>query len=159
MTGKDTAPDPRLAALVAAVAAADAPPFIAVPAELLADGELRAALRREAWYVSTLDRAPIFDKTTLLHALYQSAECPAGFGFNWDALLDRLRDLEWLEPARGIAFVWRHPDVLEERAPDIAATFREIVEEAAAHRAEHGYPPLRVLVPAGWRPQPGAEGR
>lgn len=148
MTSPATALDPRLMTLVADLAKVETPAFVEVPLELLRASGFRAALVGAHWYVSTLDRAPVFDKQTLMHALYQSGEYPAGFGFNWDALLDVLRDLEWLESAQGIALVWRHPDVLAERSPDVAATFREVVEDACAHRAERGYPPLRVLVPA-----------
>jgi hypothetical protein len=140
--------DARIVALVAHLGDAQTTAFVDVPADVLRSPTLRAALHDAGWYVSTLDRAPVVDKQTLLHALYQSGEYPAGFGFNWDALLDVLRDLEWLESARGIAFVWRHPDVLAERSPDVAATFRDVVADACAHRAEQGYPPLRVLVPA-----------
>jgi Barstar (barnase inhibitor) len=156
MTGADFDLNEPTALAVAAITDAAAPPFVEVPAALLRTRDLRAALQQDGWYVSTLDRAPIYDKTTLLHALYQSGEYPAGFGFNWDALLDVLRDLEWLAAARGVAFVWRHPDVLEERAPDVLATFREVVEDAAAFRAEQGYPPLRVLVPTAWRQAAGS---
>ncbi len=148
MTTPSSTPDARLQTFVAMLADAKTPPFVEVPDELWRTPGFRAGLVKADWYVSTLDRAPVFDKTTLLHALYQSGEYPAGFGFNWDALLDVLRDLEWLESARGIALVWRHPDVLAERSPDVAATFREVVEDACAHRAERGYTPLRVLVPA-----------
>ncbi len=159
MTRSDPEQETRVAALLAALAVVDAPPFLEVPDGWLLDGDVPGAVQRAGWYVRTLDRAPVYDKTTLLHALYQSGEFPAGFGFNWDALLDVLRDLAWLEPARGIAFLWRHPDVLERRAPDVCATFREVVEEAAAHRAAHGYPPLRVLVPDGLGRPPGAADR
>lgn len=147
-TGNDAPTDQHVDAAVAVITAAEAPAFVPVPPAVLRARDLRLALQAAGWYVSTLDRAPVHDKATLLHALYQSGEYPAGFGFNWDALLDALRDLAWLGDARGIAFVWRHPDVLETRAQDVAHTFREIVDEAAAHRAAHGYPPLRVIVPA-----------
>jgi len=148
MTPPAGATDARVHALVDALSRSETPAFVEVPAELLRGPALRTALKRGHWYVSTLDRAPVVDKTTLMHALYQSGEYPAGFGFNWDALLDVLRDLEWLESARGIALIWRHPGVLEARSPDVAVTFREVVEDACAHRAGRGYPPLRVLVPA-----------
>lgn len=139
--------DVRLEAVVARLSSAAAPAVVDVDDDLLGTPDLRRALLRAGWRVATLDRAPVVDKTTLLHALYQSGEYPAGFGFNWDALLDALRDLEWLEPAEGIALVWRHPDVLASRDPETAATFAEILEDAASHRAAVGYPPLRVLVP------------
>jgi hypothetical protein len=149
MTVRRQFTDPRASALVDALARVASPAFVQVPADELTSPALRAALHGAGWFETRLDRAPVVDKGTLLHALYQCGEYPAGFGFNWDALLDALRDLSWLEPASGVAMVWRHPGVLATRAPDVAATFREIVEEAAAHRAAHGYPPLRVLVPAG----------
>ena len=125
---------------------------VEVPGLVLASPALVAALRASHWFVARLDRAPVVDKATLLHALYQSGKYPAGFGFNWDALLDALRDLEWLEPAAGIAFVWHAPDVLEARAPEVYATFLDVVADAQAHRAARGYALLRVLVPAG-RPE------
>jgi Barstar (barnase inhibitor) len=159
MTSGTSVPDARLAAFVADLAKAATSAFVEVPLELLRAPGFRAALQNAQWYVTTLDRAPVFDKITLMHALYQSGEYPAGFGFNWDALLDVLRDLEWLESAQGIALVWRHPDVLAERSPDVAATFREVVEDACAHRAEHGYPPLRVLIPAEPAGRRGAHAR
>lgn len=140
-------PDAGIGALVARLASAEAPVMVAVDADLLAHPALRRGLSAAGWRVLTLDRAPVVDKATLLHALYQSGGYPAGFGFNWDALLDALRDLSWLEPAEGIALVWRHPDVLAARDPETAATFAEVLDEAAAHRAEAGYAPLRVLVP------------
>lgn len=139
------ASDPRVAGVVAALTAPGPSAFIEAPADLVDDGSLRRAIAATGWRVLVLDRAPVVDKPTLMHALYQSGGYPAGFGFNWDALLDALRDLSWLEPAAGIALVWRHPDVLESRDPDTAATFREVVEEAAGERAAAGYPLLRVI--------------
>ena len=138
------ASDPRVAAVVAALTAPAASAFIDAPPEV--DGRaLRQAIAAAGWRVVVLDRAPVVDKATLLHACYQSGRYPAGFGFNWDALSDALRDLSWLEPAPGIAIVWRHPDVLEARDPETAATFRDVVEEAAGERAAAGYPLLRVI--------------
>ena len=138
------ASDPRVAAVVAALTAPAASAFIDAPPEV--DGRaLRQAIAAAGWRVVVLDRAPVVDKATLLHACYQSGQYPAGFGFNWDALVDALRDLSWLEPAAGIAILWQHPDVLESRDPDTAAMFREVVEEAAGERAAAGYPLLRVV--------------
>ena len=139
------ASDPRVAAVVAALTAPEPSAFIAAPAEVVASRALRHAIAAAGWRVVVLDRAPVVDKATLLHACYQSGQYPAGFGFNWDALVDALRDLSWLEPAAGIAILWQHPDVLESRDPDTAAMFREVVEEAAGERAAAGYPLLRVV--------------
>lgn len=137
--------DPRVAAVVAALTAPEPSAFIDAPADVVESRALRHAIAAAGWRVVLLDRAPVVDKPTLLHACYQSGEYPAGFGFNWDALLDTLRDLSWLEPAAGIAILWRHPDVLSARDPETAATFREVVEEAASERAAAGYPLLRVV--------------
>ncbi len=137
----------QVIAAVGAITAADAPARQPLPKAVLRSSALREALRADGWYVATLDRAPVFSKDTLMHALYQSGEYPAHFGFNWDALLDALRDLSWLAGKRGIALVWRNPGVLETRAPEAYATFLEILDEACAYRAEQGFEPLRVLIP------------
>lgn len=137
--------DPRVEALVGVLAAPETAVFVDAPPDVVEGRALRHGLAAAGWRVAVLDRAPVVDKATLLHALYQSGEYPAGFGFNWDALLDALRDLSWLEPAAGIAILWRHPDVLASREPDSAATFRQVVEEAAGERVAAGYPVLRVI--------------
>jgi hypothetical protein len=78
-----------------------------------------------------VDRAPVFDKPTLLHALYQSLQLPAWFGFNWDALQDALFGPEDANaPPRVLVF--RDFELLEERDPDTARTFLEIVGTVAA---------------------------
>jgi hypothetical protein len=138
----------QIAAAVSQISDAAAPALVPLSKALLRSSALRVALRAAGWYASTLDRASVFSKDTLLHALYQSGEYPAHFGFNWDALADALNDLEWLGDAQGVAMFWRNPDVLKSRAPETYATFVEIVEEAHASRAEQGYAPLRVLIPA-----------
>lgn len=143
------ASQPRLDAVVAALTAPAPSAFIDAAVDLVTSSALRHAIAAAGWRVVVLDRAPVVDKATLLHACYQSGEYPAGFGFNWDALLDALRDLSWLEPAAGIVLVWRHPDVLESRDPETAATFRDVVEEAAEERAAAGYPLLRVVTGRG----------
>jgi RNAse (barnase) inhibitor barstar len=124
------------------------PPLVTVTNDLLMDGALRSALRRKGWFVATLDRAPVFGKDTLLHALYQSGEFPAYFGFNWDALKDTLCDFSWLPVNGGVALIWRNPALLQQRAPEVYDTFVEVLEEAAALRTDAAAPPLRVLVPA-----------
>lgn len=86
-------------------------------------------LRREGIEGIWVDRAPVFDKTTLLHALYQSLRLPAWFGFNWDALEDCLSELH-TQPPR--ALVFRDFALLEERDPESARTFMDIVQTAAA---------------------------
>jgi hypothetical protein len=48
--------------------------------------DIISSLRNEGYLAVLVDRAPVFNKETLLHALYQSCVFPAYFGFNWDAL-------------------------------------------------------------------------
>lgn len=142
--------DPRIPAVVARLAERDAGPLVRVAADLVDAPALHDALAAEGWHVAALDRAPVVDKAALLHALYEAADRP-GSAANWDALLDVLRDLSWLEPAAGIVFVWRDPDALISRAPETAATFADVLEDAAAFRAAAGHPPLRVIAPLGAR--------
>ena len=78
-----------------------------------------------------IDRAPVFDRTTLLHALYQALELPAWFGFNWDALEECLFDITGNGGAPRV-LVFHDFELLEERDPATAATFLDIVRTVAA---------------------------
>lgn len=73
-----------------------------------------------------VDRAPVFDRTTLLHALYQALQLPAWFGFNWDALEECLLELN-STAGRPVVLVFNDFELLEERNPGVAHTFLEIV--------------------------------
>ncbi len=104
-------------------------------------------LRSAGYFAVLVDRAPVFNKETLLHALYQSCVFPAHFGFNWDALEDTLLDFSWLDQeVKGYVFVFRNFSVLEERAKNVADTFLEIVRDVAKVRREKNKPPLFVVI-------------
>lgn len=87
------AADSRIDAVVAALTAPGGSAWVTAPRDLVESRALRHALAAAGWRVLVLDRAPVVDKATLLHACYQSGEYPAGFGFNWDALADAVGDL------------------------------------------------------------------
>lgn len=104
-------------------------------------------LAQAGLYAMVIDRAQVFDKTTLLHALYQACQFPAYFGFNWDALLDCLSDFGW-HAAKGYALIVRNAEAIKTRNPDDWATFLEVVRDAAQRRADAGAAPLYMYVPA-----------
>ena len=88
-----------------------------------------------------VDRAPVFDKTTLLHALYQALQLPGWFGFNWDALEECLFDIGGNSgPPRVLVF--HDFELLEEHDPAAAETFLDIVRTVSSQPA----PLLRGLV-------------
>ncbi len=95
--------------------------------------QLQQQLEAQGYFVTLVDRAPVFDKTTLLHALYQSCEMPGYFGFNYDALLDSLSDFSW-KTAKGYVLVFKNFGLLEKRSPQDAGLLLEIVKEARAER-------------------------
>jgi RNAse (barnase) inhibitor barstar len=108
--------------------------------------EIISELRSQGYFAVLVDRAPVFNKETLLHALYQSCVFPASFGFNWDALEDTLLDFSWLEEQpKGFALVFRNFGVLEERAPNVAETLLEIVNDVAKVRKEKMRSPLFIV--------------
>jgi len=90
--------------------------------------QLRDAGMDPVW----VDRAPVYDRTTLLHALYQALHMPAWFGFNWDALADMLfgGDEEDETPR---VLVFHDFELLEARDPETAAVFLDIVESVASN--------------------------
>ena len=79
-----------------------------------------------------VDRAPVFDKTTLLHALYQALQLPAWFGFNWDALEDCLHDVGSHSSVPHV-LVFNDFELLEEREPATAETFLDIMRTVSSH--------------------------
>lgn len=139
--------DPRVPAVVARLSASDTGPMVRLAPDLVDEPALHDALQAEGWQVGVIDRQPVVDKDGLLRGLYDGARVPGGAGLNWDALLDVLRDLSWLEPASGIVLVWRDPATLVARDPGAAATFVDVLEDAHAFRAAAGHPPLRVIAP------------
>jgi len=120
----------ELARLVAAVTSPEGGAVVEAPAAL--EAPLLKALEAHGWRAVRVDRAPVYGRDTLLHALYQACELPGWFGFNWDALLDVLADRA--APAGGRALVFRDLDLLEARAPEVARAFLDVVESARAER-------------------------
>ncbi len=88
-----------------------------------------AGLNAAGYEAVRVDRAPVFDKDTLMHALYQALELPAWFGFNLDALADALNALGPKQGKRWV-LVFQDFTVLEDADPDLAETFCELVDEA-----------------------------
>lgn len=86
-------------------------------------------LNASGFHAVRVDRAPVFDKDTLLHALYQALELPAWFGFNLDALADALSELRTRQGKRWV-LVFQDFTLLEDADPALAETFCEIVDEA-----------------------------
>jgi hypothetical protein len=108
--------------------------------------EALSELRSAGYFAVLVDRAPVFNKETLLHALYQSCVFPAYFGFNWDALEDTLLDFSGLEGEfKGYVLVFKNFAVFEERAKDVTETFLEIARAVAKVRREKNKPPLYVV--------------
>jgi hypothetical protein len=112
--------------------------------------DIISSLRNEGYFAVLVDRAPVFNKETLLHALYQSCVFPAYFGFNWDALKDILLDSSWISPSgqgyKGLVLVFRNMDILEERDAGVAETFLDIIQDVASHRQQHNLAPLKVVL-------------
>lgn len=106
--------------------------------------ELIAELEAEGFFVALVDRAPVFNKETLLHALYQSCQFPAYFGFNWDALEDCLKDFSWII-AEAYILIFQDYQCLKERSQETAEVFESIISEVASLRAEKQRKPLKVL--------------
>jgi RNAse (barnase) inhibitor barstar len=92
--------------------------------------DIVSALESEGCRVVILDRAPIFDKETLLHALYQGCGFPAYFGFNWDALTDALVE-QVEEDSLPLILIFQDFDLLRDRNPDVAQTFIDIIDEVS----------------------------
>jgi hypothetical protein len=82
-------------------------------------------------YVCRADLAGCQDKGELLRRLASALKLPAGFGHNWDALVDSLRDLGWLHGI-GHALLLDHANDLRQAAAKDFDTLLGILHEAAS---------------------------
>jgi hypothetical protein len=82
-------------------------------------------------YVCRADLAGCQDKGELLRRLASALKLPAGFGQNWDALVDSLRDLGWLHGV-GHALLLDHANDLRQAATKDFDTLLGILHDAAS---------------------------
>ncbi|MFB4197780.1 barstar family protein [Streptomyces carpaticus] len=89
-----------------------------------------------------LDLTGVRDKAGLLRSCAEQLGFPDGFGHNWDALDDCLRDLSWWgEPgADGWTVEVTGWGELRRRAPELARTLAEIFADAGTYWRERGVP-------------------
>lgn len=100
---------------------------------------LSAAMRDADLKVIRIDLDGVGDKRTLLARLAAQLDFPAGFGGNWDALSDNLRDLQWL-PAHGYALFLADVDALRAGAGKQFDTLLDILDEASRDWAGRDVP-------------------
>ena len=79
------------------------------------------------------------DKASLLRHLDDALHFPAGFGGNWDALSDSLRDLSWLD-AKGYVLLIMHAETLRDADEAEFDIFMDILDEAAESWRTAGVP-------------------
>lgn len=82
-------------------------------------------------YVCRADLAGCHDKRELLRRLAAALKLPAGFGHNWDALVDSLRDLGWLQGI-GHALLLDHVNDLRQGAVKDFDMLLGILHESAS---------------------------
>ena len=100
---------------------------------------LAAAAQTAGRGVRRIDLHGCRDKTTLLRRIAVALDFPEGFGRNWDALSDSLRDLSWL-PATGHALLFEHADTMRDADEDDFDTLLDLIDEAADALVERGVP-------------------
>ncbi len=110
--------------------------------------ELAEATTASGLLLLRIDVGTCANKKDLLQHLSKNLSFPSGFGHNWDALSDNLRDLDWL-PAAGYMLVFEHADKLEDAAEDEFAIFVDILDDAAAAWQEREVPFFAFLVTGG----------
>lgn len=100
-----------------------------------------AALARDAGLrVLRVDLEDCRDKRTLLMRLAAQLDFPSGFGANWDALSDALRDLAWLPASSGYALLLESAAALRTAAPRDFGILLDLLDEAAQSWATQTLP-------------------
>jgi len=100
----------------------------------IAEGDeaaLAAAMRDAGLQVRRLDLQGVADKRTLLARLSAQLDFPTGFGGNWDALADNLRDLQWLRSETGHALFFDRIDALRAQDSKSFDTLLDILDETS----------------------------
>jgi RNAse (barnase) inhibitor barstar len=100
---------------------------------------LASAAEQGKLYVCRADLEGCHDKSELLKRLATALKLPSGFGQNWDALVDSLRDLGWLHGA-GHALLLDHANDLRQAAAKDFDTLLGILHEAANFAIGHNRP-------------------
>ena len=100
---------------------------------------LAAAARDAGLLALRIDLAGCDGKRALLLRLATVLDLPAGRGGNWDALMDALRDLEWL-PAPGYALLFDGTAQLHAALPHETDVLLGILQEASQWWAEADVP-------------------
>ena len=108
------------------------------------DGEetLIAAAEQNAFGVFRIDLFQAQDKRGMLDSIGRAMSFPAGFGHNWDALLDCLADLGWHADhgASGYLVILEHCDGIHGRAEADFVALLQVFEAAADEWREQGIP-------------------
>ena len=100
---------------------------------------LVAAAEQGQLYVCRADLAHCRDKPELLRRLAAALNVPNGFGQNWDALLDTLRDLEWLQGAGHVLLLDHASDLRQASLKDFD-TLLAILHESARFAIDRNRP-------------------
>jgi len=79
----------------------------------------------------------IIDQESLMRAISTEMHFPAYFGYNWNALEDCLRDLQWI-PADNYCFIWKDAQKLLLNAPLDFVTFLDVFFEVSEWWHEQG---------------------
>ena len=101
---------------------------------------LSALARADGLCVLPVDLRGCADKHTLLLRLSVQLDFPPGYGRNWDALADALRDLGWRPSGTGYALLLDGAGALRAAAPDDFATLLDILVDTAAWWSGQGMP-------------------
>lgn len=104
------------------------------------EASLAAAMRAAGLRVSRVDLHGVGDKRTLLARLAAQLDFPPGFGGNWDALTDNLRDLAWLAAPGGHALFLDQVDGLRTHAEGEFNTLLDVLDEACRFWVEQDVP-------------------
>lgn len=98
---------------------------------------LAEAARSAGRRVARVDLAGCHDKAGLLERLAVALDLPSGFGRNWDALADSLKDLGG-PPERGHMLLLQHFGAFAAADPAAFDMLLDVLDEATDFAAAHG---------------------
>jgi RNAse (barnase) inhibitor barstar len=110
---------------------------------LVSTGKLQAlttAAYKAHLLVRRIDLSNCNDKASLLLRLSNALDFPPGWGRNWDALADALRDLSWWHPANGYVLLFETAGQFRTASPQDFDILIDVMQDAAQFWADNQVP-------------------
>lgn len=109
---------------------------------------IRRDAEKAGWVCFCISGRDVVDKAGFLRAAASAMSFPSGYGRNWDAFDEAVRDLNWARPreaGRGFIVLYDDAGRFASAQPEQFAVARDVLRSAVAAWLAHGVPMFVLL--------------